>query len=111
MSTDLESVDRDVVAAAYAAEADLEVHMSRREMRRMGLTVLNIRRRTRQMAIAGEITSDMSHEQIRDIVIDDLQGDEPRAFQQLSAIDWDKVIAFIEKLIPLILKIIAMFGL
>jgi hypothetical protein len=111
MTTDLDSVDRDVVAAAYAAEAELEGLMSRREMRRLGVTVLNVRRRTRQMAIAGEITSDMSHDQIRDIVLDDLQGDDPRAFQQLSAIDWDRVIAFIEKLIPLILKIIAMFGL
>jgi phage FluMu protein gp41 len=110
MSNEL-AVERDVVAAAYAAEVELGGRMNRREMRRAGLTVLNVRRRARQLAIAGEITSDMSHEQIRDIVIDDLQGDEPRAFQQLSAIDWDKVIAFIEKLIPLILKIISMFGL
>jgi len=103
-------LDREAVAQAYEAEAVLEGAISRREMRRLGLTVLNVRRRTRQMAIAGEITSDMSRQQIRDVVIDDLQGDEPRAFGQLSAPDWNAIIAFVEKLLPLILRIIAMFG-
>jgi len=101
----------DEVNAAYAAEAELENKLSRREMRRLGVTVLNVRRRTRQMAAAGEITADMPADRIRDIIIDDLMGDEPHAFQQLGAPDWDAIIAFIEKLLPLILKIIAMFGL
>jgi hypothetical protein len=99
------------VNAAYAAEVELETKLSRREMRRLGITVLNVRRRARQMAIDGEITADMPAEQMRDIVIDDLMGDEPHAFQQLGAPDWDAIIAFVEKLLPLILKIIAMFGL
>jgi hypothetical protein len=106
-----DALDRDAVAQAYEAEAVLESVLSRREMRRLGLTVLNVRRRARQMAIAGEITADMSRQQIRDIVVDDLQGDEPRAFGQLSAPDWSAILAFVEKLLPLILKIIAMFGL
>jgi hypothetical protein len=109
MSNEL-AVERDVVAAAYAAEAELGGRMNRREMRRAGLTVLNVRRRTRQLAIAGEITADMSHEQIRDIVIDDLQGDEPGVFRDFSAPDWDAIIAFITKLLPLILQILAIFG-
>jgi hypothetical protein len=99
------------VSSAYAAEAELEGKLSRREMRRLGVTVLNVRRRARQMARDGEITEDMSGDQIRDIVIDDLMGDEPYAFQQLGAPDWDAILKFIEKLLPLILKIIAMFGL
>lgn len=99
------------VNSAYLAEAELEGKLSRREMRRLGVTVLNVRRRARQMVMAGEITDDMSAEQIRDIVLDDLMGDEPHAFQQLGAPDWDAILAFIEKLLPLILKIIAMFGL
>jgi hypothetical protein len=111
MSNDLGSIEQDVVAQAYLAEAALELKLSRREMRRLGVTVLSVRRRARQMAIDGEITSDMSGEQIRDIVMDDLMGDEPHAFQQLGAPDWDAILAFIEKLLPLILKIIAMFGL
>ena len=61
------------------------------------------------MAIAGEITADMSHDQIRDIVIDDLMGDEPGAWRNVSAPDWDAILAFITKLLPLILQIIALF--
>ena len=111
MTTDARAVGRDVVADAYAAEAELGSRLDRREMRRAGLTVLNVRRHARQLAIAGEITSDMSQEQIRDIVIDDLQGDEPGAFRNFSAVDWDAIIAFITKLLPLILQILAIFGL
>lgn len=109
--TDVGAVDRDVVAAAYKAEEELSSKLNRREMRRMGLTVLNVRRRARQLAIAGEITTDMSHEQIRDIVIDDLQGEEPGAYRNLGAPDWDAIIEFITKLLPLILQILAIFGL
>ncbi|MHB8953552.1 MAG: hypothetical protein ACYC4U_11330 [Pirellulaceae bacterium] len=108
--TDVSSVEQDVVAKAYEAEAELEGKLSRRELRRLGLTVLNVRRRARQMAIAGEITADMSHDQIRDIVMDDLCGEEPRAFQNVSAPDWDAILAFITKLLPLILQLIALFG-
>ena len=111
MADKLGNVDNDVVAAAYEAEAELTSKINRREMRRMGLTVLNVRRRARQLAIAGEITADMTQEQIRDIVIDDLMGDEPGAFRNLSAVDWDAIIAFITKLLPLILQILAIFGL
>src|SRR3990167_1311833 len=64
------------VAQAYEAEAVLEQALSRREMRRLGVTVLNVRRRAKQLAIAGEITSDMPHEQICNIILDDLQGGE-----------------------------------
>jgi len=108
---DVGAVDKDVVAAAYEAEAELSSKMNRREMRRMGLTVLNVRRRARQLAIAGEITSDMTQEQIRDIVIDDLESDEPGAYRNLGAPDWDAIIAFITKLLQLILQILAIFGL
>ena len=35
------AINPDVVASAYNAEAELSEKLSRREMRRMGLTVLN----------------------------------------------------------------------
>lgn len=110
MTENTTAVGTDVVAAAYAAENELSEKLSRREMRKMGLTVLNVRRRARQMAIAGEITSDMSGEQIRDIVIDDLMGEEPGAWRNVGAPDWDSIIAFITKLLPLILQLLAIFG-
>lgn len=108
--SDVSAVNTDVVALAYAAETELSEKLSRREMRKMGLTVLNVRRRARQMAMAGEITSDMPPEQIRDIVIDDLMGEEPGAWRNVGAPDWDAIIAFITKLLPLILQLLAIFG-
>ena len=111
MSTDLEGVEKDVVAAAYTAEAMLESRISRREMRRAGLTVLNVRRHARHLAIAGEITSDMSQEQIRDIVLDDVRGDNPVVFDKVNAVNWEAILEFITKLLPLILQILAIFGL
>lgn len=111
MTDTTSGIEKDVLAQALEAEATLEKAMSRREMRRLGMTVLNVRRRARQMAIDGEIDSTMSPEQIRDTVLDDLQIDEPRMFEQVSALDWDAIIQFVTALIPLILKIISMFGL
>lgn len=99
----------EVLTAAYAAEAELETNIGRREMRQAGLTVLNIRRRVKEMARNGELTSDMSREQIRDTVLDDLYGANPRAAGWV-AINWDGLLAFIEKLLPLILQLIAIFG-
>lgn len=103
-------VDSNVLMNAYSAEAELANKLDRREMRRAGLTVLNIRRRAKQMAKDGEITSDMTNEQIRDIVLDDLQAENSRAFEGFGAVDWDAILAFIEKLLPLILQLIALFG-
>jgi hypothetical protein len=105
------AVEKDVVAAAYEAEAELASRMSRREMRKAGLTVLNVRQTTRQLARNGDITSDMPQERIRDIVLDQLYIDNPKGFENLGAPDWDAIIAFITKLLPLILQILAIFGL
>jgi hypothetical protein len=100
----------DIVGSAYAAEDTLAQTLDRRDMRRAGLTVLNVRRRVKQMARSGELTRDMSRDRIREIVMDDLMGDNPRAFENFGAVDWDAILAFIEKLLPLILQLIALFG-
>lgn len=97
----------EVLLNAYAAEADLENKIGRRQMRQAGLTVLNVRRTARQLAREGDITDGMTTDQIRDTVLDDLYANNPRA---IAAINWDAILAFIEKLLPLILQIIAMFG-
>jgi hypothetical protein len=95
------------LTAAYAAESELESKIGRREMRQAGLTLLNVRRRTKEMARHGELTADMTPEQIRDTVLDDLYAANPH---ELQAINWDALLAFIEKLLPLILQLIALFG-
>lgn len=104
------TTEQDTLTAAYAAEAELGQTLSRRAMRQAGLTVLNVRRRARAMAREGEITADMTHEQIRDTMLDDLYCASVDVFAEFTGVDWDAILAFIEKLIPLILKIIALFG-
>lgn len=105
MPQEVEGVN--VEAQALAAEAEFESKVSRREMRRNGVTLLEMRRRVRQMARAGELTREMTPAQVRETVLDDICSDNPRI---VEAIDWDALLAFIEKLIPLILQIIALFG-
>src|SRR3990172_3073278 len=96
------TTDDGLLSGAYAAESELGQQLTRHEMRHAGLTVLNVRRRAREMAREGEITATMTAEQIRDTVLDDLFLDTPYGWDDFSAIDWDAIIAFIEKLIPLI---------
>ena len=104
------TADQELLSTAYAAAAELAATLNRRQMRQAGLSVLNIRRRARAMAAEGEITADMTPEQIRDTVLDDLYLDSPFAFEDLAAPDWNAIVAFIEKLLPLILKLIALFA-
>jgi hypothetical protein len=96
-----------VEAQALQAEAEFEAKVGRREMRRQGVTLLEMRRRVKQMARAGELTKEMTPAQVRETVLDDICSDNPRI---VEAIDWDALLAFIEKLIPLILQLIALFG-
>lgn len=96
-----------VEAQALAAEAEFEAKVGRRDMRRYGLTLLAMRRRARHMALAGELTSEMSPAQVRETVLDDICDESP---QIVEAIDWNALLAFIEKLLPLILQLIALFG-
>jgi len=42
-------------------------------------------------------------------VLEYLVDDDPQAFADPS-LDWDAILAFIEKILPLILKILALFG-
>lgn len=81
---------------------------TRRQRRDMGLTLVNLTRKAKQLKDAGVITDD---DDARDVAIeigDLLFADNPKAFAD-PQINWDDVLAFIEKLIPLILKIIALF--
>jgi hypothetical protein len=80
-----------------------------RQRREMGLTVANIMRATRKLCQDGTITKDMSKEDVAILVQEQLVMDNPKAFADPS-VDWDAVLAFIEKLLPFIMQIIALFG-
>jgi len=83
--------------------------LTRRERRDMGLTFRNIRRAMATMQASGEIDETMTKAEISIAVADKLVSDNPSAFQDPS-LDWDAILAFIERMIPLILKLIALFS-
>ena len=83
--------------------------LSLRERRAMGLTLRNVRRTARELAAAGEITREMSRAEIAAIVADRIAGENPRAFDGLTEIEWDAVLAFIERLLELLIKFLPYF--
>ncbi len=80
-----------------------------RQRRETGATFRNVRRVLAEMQASGEITEDMDVGTIALLVADHLLSDTPAAFQD-PTFDWDAFLDFLERLIPLILKIIALFS-
>ena len=79
-----------------------------KQRRQMGLTVRNIARATRVLASEGIITKDTPEDEAAELVLERLVMDNPQSFAD-PTLDWDAVLAFIERLIPLIMTIIALF--
>lgn len=83
--------------------------LSFKQRRAMGITIRNIRLKMVEMKQDGRLDG-VSQAEVAIMVLNELITDNPQAFADPS-IDWDGIIAFIERLIPLILKIMALFGL
>lgn len=76
------------------------------ERRRMNLTRVAVIRATWALASKGMIHSGMDKKQLAQVVAAYWLTTEASVPTGDPAIDWDAIIAFIEQLIPLILKII-----
>ena len=88
------------------------LYNTEKQRREMGLTFRNIRRVMAEMQAAGEL-QDKDRATIAVEVMGRLVDENPKAFQDAGGIedwDWDAILEFIEKLIPLIMQIIAMFS-
>ena len=101
------------VADAPSAQADAKTALGRpglsiKQRRAMGITIRNVRKKVSEMQKAGDLAG-MTQSEIAIAVMDNLVADNPKAFGD-PGVDWDSVLAFIEKLIPLILKLMAIFG-
>ena len=80
------------------------------ELESLGVTRRNVRRAGRRLLRQGEIDGSMTKEEMAGIIFDHLASEQPQVVKGLVAkIDWDGLLAFIEKLLPIILQIIAMF--
>lgn len=84
--------------------------LSLRDARRMGLTVRNITEAVRQLQADGRITSDTTDAEVAALVADKLYGENAAAWGNPAAVNWEAILAFIESLLPIILKIISLFS-
>jgi hypothetical protein len=82
--------------------------LSFKQRRAMGITIRNIRLKMVEMKKDGRLDG-VAQSDVAAMVLDELISDNPKAFADPS-VDWDGLFAFIERLIPLILKIMALFG-
>lgn len=77
------------------------------ERRRLGLTTANMVRAARELKTEGAWPADAKAQS--QAILAKLIDENPDAYL-VPAIDWDGLLAFIERLIPLILKLIELFG-
>lgn len=102
------SVKRKVLAAPVSLAAPATPsEMTFRERRRAGITVFNLGSIVRELKASGEIDENDTNAEIAAAVAVRFQETNSQALAN-AAIDWDKLIALIERLLPLILKL---FGL
>ena len=82
-----------------------------RQRRQMGLTFRGSLQAARELNRRGEISKDMDSKEIAARIAEELMMTNAKAWAGAApSIDWDAIIAFIEKLIPLILMLIELFS-
>ncbi len=112
----LTSGDWTPVCSAASADADSAPvvkpekrrALDRKTRRKLGLTIKNIRRATKALYKAGEL-EDMGRAEIAAAVLDKITGENPKVFAD-PTLDWDALLDFIERLIPIILRLIELFA-
>jgi hypothetical protein len=101
-----------VGAAASAARSD-ELFgsgtLSLRDRRRLGLTIPKIARTLQDLQKDGEIEQGMSQSEMAAAVLDRLSAEDPKMYGE-SALDIDGILAFLERILPLILTLINLFS-
>ena len=77
--------------------------------RKRGVTFINLIRVAGELEAEGEISKDMTADEIAAAVLERIVAENPKAFEDVEAVDWDALLAFIERLLPIILQIIGLF--
>lgn len=84
--------------------------LSFRQRRELGLTIANLAEIAKELKAEGEIDKDTPRSEVAAAIAVRLEAKNPAAFKGAAAIDLDSIIAFIERLLPLILKLIDLFS-
>jgi len=96
-------------AAPTLDSMTLRKGMTLKQRRALGATFGNVRRILAEMQQAGEIDEHDTAADLAVAVTSRLVEENPQVASN-PALDWEAIIAFIERIIPLILKIIALFS-
>lgn len=83
--------------------------LSWRERRELGLTGANIYRTTKKLKDTGQLDQCATRDEMAQLVLNTIMEENRKAWQK-PELDWDSLLALIEKLLPLILMIIDMFS-
>lgn len=93
----------------FPAPMKFKAGLSRKQRRSMGLTFRGVRKAITHLQGTGDITEDMSTEEVSVVVTDYLIDANPPAFGGgVGERDWDSFFDFLERLINLIMKLFAM---
>ena len=95
-------VDRDMIAAEIQAAIDRSTTMSDRDKRRAS-RVMDGRFRWQQRARQQVIDKAVIELLAEELIVPTPEGVE-------AAVDWDSIATFIERILPLILQLITLFG-
>jgi hypothetical protein len=78
--------------------------LSFRERRRLGITRGNVIRTALRMNRAGELDAS-DPDLIMNQVVAEIVSENPEAYKDVGAVDWDAIFAFLEKLLPLLIML------
>lgn len=84
--------------------------MSARDRRRLGVNFISVLRAAKEVLSDPEYVPE-SRQSIAEKILEKIMGKNlPQARQDEPAVDWDAILEFIEKLLPIILQLLAIFG-
>ena len=81
--------------------------LSDREARRLGITFLSVRSAVKELKTSGAIDGSESHAELAAIVADHISSKKEHKAAYAAGVDWDALLAFITKLLDIIMKFFA----
>jgi len=77
-----------------------------REARALGVTVGSVKKAVEELRKSGDLDAATSRAELAALVADRLAEQNAAAFRAAAGLDWDALLAFIEQLLPLILRLL-----
>jgi len=92
-----------------AESAKLRRELTAKQRNELGLTLAAVRDAVRELRKSGEIDDRTSTSEVAAAVLGKLEAKDPKAFAA-PGLDLDAILEWLEKVIPIIMKIIALFS-